>query len=166
MESYGTDSRCIDHTAQMWEERSCAQVRQWQHWGSGCYRYLCASGRLHIVVLNHTFTCFYPNQEIEIALMDNGWLHTGSLVCPPCEDVCVRRKGVDVDHVDDLDDDFRCRPGVLQPKNFVYPRDALQCGGSASCLARGCTASLVLAAATSFLMTFLICQNRVISPLQ
>ena len=64
------------------------QVRQWQHWGSGCYKYVCASGRLHIQVLNHTFTCYYPNQEINISLMDNGWLHTGSLVCPDCQEVC------------------------------------------------------------------------------
>ena len=55
------------------------QVRQWQHWGSGCYRYICTSGRLHIMVLNHTFTCYYPNQEIEISLMDNKWLHTGNV---------------------------------------------------------------------------------------
>ena len=49
---------------------------------------MCASGRLHIQVLNHTFTCYYPNQEINISLMDNGWLHTGSLVCPDCQEVC------------------------------------------------------------------------------
>ena len=47
---------------QMWEERSCQQVRQWQHWGSGCYKYFCEAGRLHIEVLNNTYTCFYPQQ--------------------------------------------------------------------------------------------------------
>ena len=26
LERYGTDSRCFDHTEQMWEERSCEQV--------------------------------------------------------------------------------------------------------------------------------------------
>ena len=61
-------------------EFSRFQVRQWQHWGSGCYRYICTSGRLHIMVLNHTFTCYYPNQEIEISLMDNKWLHTGNVI--------------------------------------------------------------------------------------
>lgn len=34
----------------MWEERTCKQARQWQHWGSGCYRYKCEVGRLHIIV--------------------------------------------------------------------------------------------------------------------
>lgn len=34
----------------MWEERSCRQVRQWQHWGSGCYQYKCVDGRIHIIV--------------------------------------------------------------------------------------------------------------------
>ena len=26
LERYGTNSRCFDHTEQMWEERSCEQV--------------------------------------------------------------------------------------------------------------------------------------------
>ena len=88
LESYGTRSKCFDHTDEMWEERSCQQVRQWQHWGSGCYEYKCADGRLHIVVLNHTYTCFYPQQEIPISLLANDWMHTGSLVCPDCSSVC------------------------------------------------------------------------------
>lgn len=50
LEWYGESSRCIDHTEQMWEERSCTQVRQWQHWGSGCYQYTCKAGRLHLQV--------------------------------------------------------------------------------------------------------------------
>jgi len=46
----------------MWEERTCRQVRQWQHWGSGCYQYTCQSGRLHIIVclqliIKFTFVC-------------------------------------------------------------------------------------------------------------
>lgn len=27
-------------------------MRQWQHWGSGCYKYQCDAGRLHIMVGN------------------------------------------------------------------------------------------------------------------
>lgn len=50
LESYGNSSKCFDHTEQMWEERSCRQTREWQHWGSGCYRYKCKDGRLHIIV--------------------------------------------------------------------------------------------------------------------
>ncbi len=50
------------------------QVRQWQHWGSGCYEFTCSEedGRLHLVVLNRTYTCFYPQQEIQISLEANG----------------------------------------------------------------------------------------------
>lgn len=51
LETYGKNSRCFDHTNQMWEERSCKQMRQWQHWGSGCYAYKCENGRLHITVI-------------------------------------------------------------------------------------------------------------------
>lgn len=50
LESYGNHSKCFDHTDNMWEERSCRQTREWQHWGSGCYRYRCENGRLHIMV--------------------------------------------------------------------------------------------------------------------
>lgn len=50
LEVYGENSRCFDHTDQMWEEQTCRQIRQWQHWGSGCYRYSCHNGRLHILV--------------------------------------------------------------------------------------------------------------------
>lgn len=41
---------CFDHSQDMWEERSCHQTREWQHWGSGCYEYKCELGRLHILV--------------------------------------------------------------------------------------------------------------------
>lgn len=50
LEKYGDNSLCFEHTNQMWEERSCRQMRQWQHWGSGCYNYRCQNGRLHILV--------------------------------------------------------------------------------------------------------------------
>lgn len=50
LEYYGSNSRCFDHTDQMWEEQTCTQIRQWQHWGSGCYQYKCYNGRLHILV--------------------------------------------------------------------------------------------------------------------
>ena len=51
LELYGPKSKCFEHAGSMWEERTCRQVRQWQHWGSGCYQYTCQSGRLHIIVM-------------------------------------------------------------------------------------------------------------------
>ena len=47
----------------------CFQVRQWQHWGSGCYNYVCEDNRLHIIVLNSTYTCFYGGQELKVQYM-------------------------------------------------------------------------------------------------
>lgn len=162
----------------MWEERSCSQVRQWQHWGSGCYNYVCQSGRLHIKVLNHTFTCYYPRQEINISLMDNGWLHTGSLVCPACEEVCeVAGAKTDMsgggggnrllrrlDIVGDSDGSspsggggakFKCRPGILPPKNFVYYQDILTCGGASCTVSWSVTwLSLLLFWSSSYLLSF------------
>lgn len=38
LEYYGPGSKCFNHNKEMWEERTCQQVRQWQHWGSGCYK--------------------------------------------------------------------------------------------------------------------------------
>jgi len=50
LEEYGEGAKCFYHTKEMWEERSCNQKRHWQHWGSGCYKYLCDNGLLHILV--------------------------------------------------------------------------------------------------------------------
>ncbi len=120
LEEYGPRSRCFDHTDQMWEERSCHQVRQWQHWGSGCYRFTCGNdGRLHVHVLNQTLTCFYPNQELRVSLSAHGWLHYGALVCPDCESLCgaeLAARGL------------KCRTGMLPPRDYVYPEDVLTCG--------------------------------------
>lgn len=102
----------------MWEERSCKQTREWQHWGSGCYDYQCENGRLHIIVANYSFECFYPGQEIHIRIFKNGWLHRGSLVCPHCWEACA--------------EDFKSRnetckvPEEAPPANF-YHRDELKC---------------------------------------
>lgn len=88
---------------------------------SGCYKYFCEAGRLHIEVLNITYTCFYPQQIIKVALVDNHWLHTGSLVCPDCQDVCS----------DQFDKEGqRCKPGILPPKNHVYYEEILTCGSN------------------------------------
>ncbi|KAK7869707.1 hypothetical protein R5R35_011777 [Gryllus longicercus] len=121
LEQYGPDSLCLDHPPRMWEERSCRQVRQWQHWGSGCYRYACHSGRLHLEVANYTYTCYYPRQEVPIRIMAYGWLHQGALLCPPCEELCqeeLASKGE------------RCKPASPPPRGVFYPRDELRCAAA------------------------------------
>lgn len=62
LELYGPKSKCFEHSGSMWEERTCRQVRQWQHWGSGCYEYACQAGRLHIIVIDRGY-CFQENAK-------------------------------------------------------------------------------------------------------
>lgn len=121
LEKYGEKSRCFDHTDKMWEERSCKQTRQWQHWGSGCYGYRCENGRLHILVGNYSYECFHANQAITIRIVNNNWLHKGAVICPPCRDICAK--------------EFHsrgeiCKIGDESPPATAYPRDDLQCGSS------------------------------------
>lgn len=121
LESYGEGSKCFDHTENMWEERSCRQTREWQHWGSGCYQYKCENGRLSILVANYTFDCYYPGQELSIRIMAGGWLHKGAIVCPPCRELCgeyFAKRGEE------------CRMREEAPPSNMYPRDALECSGS------------------------------------
>lgn len=119
LESYGPGAKCFDHTESMWEERGCKQTREWQHWGSGCYNYKCANGRLHIMVANYTYECYFAGQEISIRIFSGDWLHRGALKCPPCNDVCgeeFRSRGE------------RCKIGEEAPPPNMYPRDSLVCG--------------------------------------
>ena len=50
--------------------------------------------------------------------MANSWLHTGSLVCPACQDICGEQFAKQGQ---------RCKPGVLPPKNHVYYEESLPC---------------------------------------
>ena len=65
------------HTSSHVTRDTCLQVRQWQHWGSGCYNYACEDSRLHILILNHTYTCYHPGQELKVTSMgSNLYDHT------------------------------------------------------------------------------------------
>ncbi|XP_021940334.1 leishmanolysin-like peptidase [Zootermopsis nevadensis] len=138
LEQYGSNSRCFDHTNQMWEECSCQQVRRWQHWGSGCYQFTCQAGRLHIMVANYTYTCYFPGQELSILIISNGWLHRGALVCPPCEDLC---------QVELLQLGDRCKPASVLPPLAVYHKDELTCSSERRVASLALTVILALAAA-------------------
>lgn len=123
LESYGAGAKCFDHTENMWEERGCKQTREWQHWGSGCYNYKCHNGRIHILVANYTYECYYPGQEISIRIFSAGWLHRGALKCPPCRDVCGEEFRARGEH---------CRVSEEAPPLNMYPRDELVCGAISS----------------------------------
>lgn len=122
LERYGNQSLCFEHSERMWEERSCKQMRQWQHWGSGCYKYRCENGRLHILVGNYTYTCYHANQEIFIKIIHNEWLHKGAIVCPPCREICKEEF---------LARGESCKAGDEPPPANFYPRDELQCSDNA-----------------------------------
>ncbi|XP_050084903.1 leishmanolysin-like peptidase [Anopheles aquasalis] len=118
LESYGPNSKCFDHSESMWEERSCRQTREWQHWGSGCYQYRCDHGRLHILIANKSYECFYAGQKLNIQLMGEGWLHRGAVICPSCKELCnseFERRGE------------RCKVSEEAPADSYYPRDELSC---------------------------------------
>lgn len=88
LESYGSHSKCFEHTQDMWEERSCRQTREWQHWGSGCYKYKCANGRLHILVghvsCRQFFSYFFPTKFAETVDIDkNIWFWFSKLFPSP-----------------------------------------------------------------------------------
>lgn len=63
LEEYGPTSKCINHNSQMWEERTCHQVRQWQHWGSGCYQ-VCSFTRFSL----YFFYFFFPSHSLSLFL--------------------------------------------------------------------------------------------------
>lgn len=121
MEKYGNSSKCFDHTDHMWEERSCRQTREWQHWGSGCYDYKCVNGRLSVIVGNYSYECYYPGQEVSIKINYGEWLHIGAIMCPPCREVCgeyfAKRNET-------------CRIREEAPPGNMYPRDNLTCSAA------------------------------------
>ncbi|XP_062536228.1 leishmanolysin-like peptidase isoform X2 [Armigeres subalbatus] len=123
LESYGPESKCFDHSEHMWEERSCGQTREWQHWGSGCYQYKCDRGRLHIIIANHSYECFYAGQELSIQLIAGGWLHKGVVVCPPCKEMCNTEFELKGD---------RCKPSEEAPSITFYPKHELKCSAAST----------------------------------
>ncbi|XP_059490130.1 leishmanolysin-like peptidase [Neocloeon triangulifer] len=121
LESYGEGSRCFDHTGSMWEERTCRQVRLWQHWGSGCYKYNCHGGRINVIVANYTYTCYHKGQEIPIKIMADEWLHVGALVCPSCEELCE----------DELQSvGASCKPPINSLSKYQTQQDELTCSAT------------------------------------
>ncbi|XP_055381355.1 leishmanolysin-like peptidase [Condylostylus longicornis] len=124
LEAYGLNSKCFDHSENMWEERSCRQTREWQHWGSGCYKYKCENGRLSILVGNYTYECYYPGQQLTIHIMSNGWLHKGAIVCPSCHEICN-------DYFTERGEQ-NCRLKEEAPVAYQYPYDSLHCDGVAN----------------------------------
>ncbi|XP_068627236.1 leishmanolysin-like peptidase [Battus philenor] len=135
LENYGPHSKCFDHSERVWEQKSCRQIREWQHWGSGCYKYKCESGRLHIVVGNYTYTCYYAGQVLQVRIMQRGWLHRGGVVCPPCRELCAEEFASRGEY---------CKGGEEAPPPNLYPSDMLACKAPALASAILLTAAILL----------------------
>ncbi|XP_038220464.1 leishmanolysin-like peptidase isoform X3 [Zerene cesonia] len=121
LENYGPHSKCFDHSERVWEQKSCRQIREWQHWGSGCYKYKCDNGRLHIVVGNYTYTCYFAGQVLQVRIIQKGWLHKGGVVCPPCRELC----GTEFASRNEY-----CKGGEEAPPPNLYPNDVLTCNAT------------------------------------
>ncbi|XP_052748190.1 leishmanolysin-like peptidase isoform X2 [Galleria mellonella] len=119
LENYGQHSKCFDHSDRVWEQKSCRQIREWQHWGSGCYKYKCESGRLHIIVGNYTYTCYHAGQVLQVRIIKKGWLHKGGVVCPPCKEMCAEEFASRREY---------CKVGEEALPPNLYPNDVLTCG--------------------------------------
>lgn len=118
LESYGKQSKCFEHSKHQWDERSCHQTREWQHWGSGCYQYKCENRRLHIMVANYSYECFHQGQELSIRINSGNWLHRGAIICPTCREICgayFESRGE------------KCRIREELPPLKSYPHDDLHC---------------------------------------
>ncbi|XP_046976054.1 leishmanolysin-like peptidase isoform X2 [Vanessa cardui] len=139
LENYGQHSKCFDHSDRVWEQKSCRQIREWQHWGSGCYKYKCESGRIHIIVGNYTYTCYFAGQVLQVRIIQKGWLHRGGVVCPPCRELCGQEFASRKEY---------CKGGEEAPPPNLYPNDVLACDASTIK-----TTAILLAAA--ILCTFL-----------
>ncbi|OQV25784.1 Leishmanolysin-like peptidase [Hypsibius exemplaris] len=120
MEKYSSRSMCFNQD-KPWSEKSCQYTRTWQHWGSGCYEYVCANGQLQILVQNRSVVCYAEGQSLSLQVKGPEWLHTGTIVCPSCVSVCETKPG------------FKCLPPPVSPTMSILPGntiwDDLDCSG-------------------------------------
>ncbi|KAJ6224326.1 hypothetical protein RDWZM_002871 [Blomia tropicalis] len=119
LEQYGPNSKCLNHNSEMWEERNCFEIRQWQHWGSGCYNYRCSDGLVHIIINNHTFTCFEENAEINIHLYYSNWLHKGTILCPKCSEFCENCESFNAETLNQMKSKFKMEKHNLKCSSIL-----------------------------------------------
>lgn len=106
---------------------------------------------MYVQVSNHTYTCYFPGQELVIRLVANGWLHKGVIVCPACEELCG---GDDGSSFGDGSGDNKCKPPSDVPLTVPYHREQLACGGTATVAVTAATAvATVTVAALSLLIS-------------
>ncbi|KAK7092948.1 leishmanolysin-like peptidase [Littorina saxatilis] len=88
-EYYGESSRCFKHHGQ-WVLYKCDRGHTPQHSGSGCYKVSCdETTGLSVLVANRSYQCYYKGYIHQVNfLQSSGYLHSGSIVCPACTEIC------------------------------------------------------------------------------
>lgn len=71
--------------------------------------------------MNYTYECYYPGQEINIRINAGGWLHRGTIICPPCKEICG-------DEFEARNEE--CKFSDEAPPSNKYPKDELKCGAA------------------------------------
>ncbi|CAH1774924.1 unnamed protein product, partial [Owenia fusiformis] len=87
-EKYGNQSLCVKQ-GEPFSVTHCSFKQKVQHWGSGCYQYVCDSEGLVIVVDGKPHRCYKEGQELVIQSVTTKWLHEGTLICPSCQKFCA-----------------------------------------------------------------------------
>lgn len=116
LELYGQETKCFEH-GRRWEQKSCVYKRHWHHFGAGCYRYSCQDGHYTVLIGNHHYRCYYPDQHLKIEQIVEHWHYNGTLICPACDKICAPHKCrsfdkssidkiLNVNHQHEHEDDF------------------------------------------------------------
>ncbi|XP_064420026.1 leishmanolysin-like peptidase isoform X2 [Latimeria chalumnae] len=86
-EKYGPESVCVTQKSPFVMEQ-CAKKLSYPDWGSGCYQVSCSSQGLTVWVKDRGYACSHSGQILRVNVEMNDWVYTGSLICPPCSDLC------------------------------------------------------------------------------
>uniref|UniRef100_A0A6I8PNS1 Leishmanolysin-like peptidase n=1 Tax=Ornithorhynchus anatinus TaxID=9258 RepID=A0A6I8PNS1_ORNAN len=87
VEKYGPRSACVLQESPFIMER-CEQSLSYPDWGSGCYQVTCSPRGLDVWVRDSAYPCSRAGQVLPVSTRADGWIHGGSLLCPPCRDLC------------------------------------------------------------------------------
>ncbi|XP_068185627.1 leishmanolysin-like peptidase isoform X2 [Antennarius striatus] len=86
-EQYGPASVCLYQKSPFVMEQ-CSRRTTYPDWGSGCYEVSCSGQGLTVMVQKRSFLCVRKGQVLSVSVRVNGWVHSGALICPPCDLFC------------------------------------------------------------------------------
>ncbi|XP_038046399.1 leishmanolysin-like peptidase [Patiria miniata] len=142
-EYYGMGSVCVEH-ADSWRQAQCSQYQAQQTWGAGCYQYSCGSDGLKITVEGVNHLCSWKGQQIEISVTTSAYLHTGTIICPSCQELCgtscppEQKPGVTVElTVREPGDEGEC-PRLAYDTVGACVNECSNCRSEEKCCSNGC----------------------------